>query len=78
MIDKLMGMKSSLRAELSEWLGFDIPKEGSEDFEVWTSRADEIEEISSFRDIYEYFQEDDELAEEFFTSFGIIDFKLVI
>ena len=78
MTNKLKEMKSALHSELSDWLGFDIPNEGSEDYEVWTSRASEIDDISSFRDVYAYLQEDDDRAEEFFASFGISDFRLVI
>lgn len=59
-------------------LGFDIPNEGSEDYKIWTSRASEIDDISSFRDVYAYLQEDDDRAEEFFASFGISDFRLAI
>ncbi len=78
MKSKLEEMKSALHSELSEWLGFDVPDEDSDDYETWTSRASEIDDISSFRDVYEYLQGDDERAEEFFTSFGINDFRLVI
>lgn len=78
MTNKLKKMKSALQSELSEWLGFDIPKEGSEDYEAWTSRASVIDDISSFGDVYSYLQEDDDRAEEFFARFGISDFRLVI
>ncbi len=78
MTNKLEEMKSALHSELSEWLGFDIPEEGSEDYDTWTSRASEIDDISSFRDVYGYLLEDDDRAEEFFASFGINDFRLVI
>ena len=78
MTNKLKEMKSTLHSKLSEWIGFDIPNECNEDYEVWTSRASEIDDISSFRDVYAYLQEDDDRAEEFFASFGISDFRLVI
>jgi len=71
-------MKSALRSELSEWLGFDIPDEDDDDFETWTSRSAMIEDLSSFRDVYEYLGGDDQRAEEFFASFGINNFRLVI
>ncbi len=74
----LEDMKLMLHAQLSEWLGSDIPDEGTDDYETWTSRAIEIDEISSFGDVYDYLQQDDERAQDFFTYFDIDDFKLVI
>lgn len=78
MTNQMDKMKSALHSELSEWLGFDIPDEGSEDYEVWVSRSMDIDDISCFRDVYEYLGEDDDRAEQFFALFGIDDFRLVI
>lgn len=71
-------MKAQLRAGLTEWLGFDIPDEGTEDYQAWVSRAQEIDDISTFEDVYTYFSGNDEVAEDFFRSFGIDDFRSVI
>ena len=70
MTNKVEQMKAALSSQLSEWLGFDIPDEGSEDYETWISRSNEIEEISSYHDIYEYLGGGDR-ADEFFASYGI-------
>jgi hypothetical protein len=71
-------MKARLRDGLTEWLGFDIPDEGTEDYQTWVSRAQEIDDISRFEDVYTYFAGDDERTEYFFRSFGIDDFRSVI
>ena len=78
MTNKLEEMNSQLHFELSEWLGSDIPEEGSEDYETWQSRANEIDDIKSYGDVYQYLRWEDEKAEEFFGMFGIDDFRTVI
>ena len=45
----LADMKESLRYELKEWLGSDIPEEGDDDYETWQSRTDEIDAIGTKR-----------------------------
>ena len=71
-------MKARLREGLTEWLGFDIPDEGTEDYQAWVSRAQEVEDISTYEDVYSYLGGDDELVDEFFRSFGIDNFRSVI
>lgn len=61
-------MKSALHAELSEWLGSDIPDEGTDDFDTWTSKANEIDGISSFSDVYDCLDQDDQRAKNFFLA----------
>ena len=75
MDDAIEAMKDQLLGELNEWLGFDIPEEGSEDYETWKSREQEIEAIEDLSDIYYYLGGDDERAKDFFEQFGIIDFQ---
>ena len=60
-------MKAQLRADLSEWLGSDIPDEGSEDHQTWVSRSQEIEDISTFEDVYAYLGMNEELARDIFS-----------
>lgn len=62
-------------SQLDEWVGFDIPEVGSEDYETWMSRRLEIEDIRNFADVYDYLGAEDERAEEFFESFGITNYK---
>lgn len=68
-------MKAELQSQLDEWLGFDIPEEGSEDYDTWQSRQMDIEDIQSFADVFDYLDGDEERATEFFESFGISDFQ---
>ena len=71
MTDKLEEMRCVLRAELQEWLGFDIPSKGSEDHETWVSRSEMIEELQSYSDVYYYLNGDEERVTEFFASFDV-------
>lgn len=71
-------MKKQLLAQLDEWLGFDVPEVGSEDYETWQSRLMDIEDIKTFSDVYEYLNCDEDSANEFFESFGVKNFKLKI
>lgn len=68
-------MKAELQSQLDEWLGFDIPEEGSEDYDTWQARQMEIEDIQSFADVCNYLDGDDERAKEFFESFGVRNFE---
>ena len=68
-------MKVALLSQLSDWLGFDIPEDGTEDYDTWKARQLAIEDIQDFSDVYEYLQTDDESAQEFFEGFGIKDYK---
>lgn len=68
-------MKAELLSQLNEWLGFDIPEEGTDDYSTWKSRQLEIEGIQNFSDVYDYLNTDDESAREFFEGFGIKDYK---
>ena len=46
-------VKQSLLAELSEWIGFDIPEEGEEDHVTWQLRLQLIDDIGSIEDACE-------------------------
>lgn len=65
-------IRTSLREELSEWLGFDIPSVGDEDYEIWKSRAQEIEGISSIEEVFDYLSglgRSDDAIYEFLNGF---------
>lgn len=47
-------MKADLHHRLSEWVGMDVPTEGTEDYESWQSRAAEIDAIESIDDVAGY------------------------
>ncbi len=71
-------MKLTLLGELDEWVGFDVPDEGTEDYDAWQLRLQLIEDIESYADVYDYLNGDDERAKEFFEEHGISDFKSLI
>jgi hypothetical protein len=41
-----------LHSQLQEWLGFDIPTEGTEDYETWRMKISLIEQVKSISDVY--------------------------
>jgi hypothetical protein len=41
-----------LKNQVQEWLGFDIPDEGTEDYEIWQMKISLIEQIESISDVY--------------------------
>jgi hypothetical protein len=42
-----------LNNQVQEWLGFDIPSEGTEDYEMWQMKISLIEQVESISDVYE-------------------------
>lgn len=44
-------IKSELLGELDEWLGFDIPDEGTEDYAYWQERLHAINAIETLDDV---------------------------
>ena len=75
MKDVIDKMKAELLSQLDEWLGFDIPEEGTEDYDTWQSRQMDIEDIRSFADVYSYLGGDEKRVKDFFENFGIKDYK---
>jgi hypothetical protein len=75
---KIMAMKRGLRDALDEWLGFDVPEEDSDDFEIWQARKLEIEAVRTFADVYACLDHDDDRAADFFARYGIDNFRSVI
>lgn len=52
-VDLLSECISDLNSQLQEWLGFDIPAEGTEDYEIWQMKISLIEQVESISDVYE-------------------------
>lgn len=49
-------MRRVFQHGVDEWLGFDIPDEGSEDYERWQSMLMDIEDIQNIGDVREYLE----------------------
>lgn len=47
-------IRRSLMAELEEWLGFDYPDEGTEDYDQWQNRLRAIKNLKILEDVYSY------------------------
>lgn len=41
-----------LNNQVQEWLGFDIPADGTEDYEIWQMKISLIEQIENISDVY--------------------------
>ena len=52
-MDVLAECISDLNSQLQEWLGSDIPTEGTEDYEIWQLKISLIEQVESISDVYE-------------------------
>ena len=52
-MDLLAECISDLNSQLQDWLGFDIPTEGTEDYEMWQMKISLIEQVESISDVYE-------------------------
>lgn len=62
----LGSMKQGLLARVEEWLGMDIPDEGTEDYETWQSKLSGIGGIESIDDVIEYLEGEGCDVEDFF------------
>lgn len=47
-------MKTHLLGRVEDWVGRDLPAEGSEDYETWQSRLAEIDSIENILDVIDY------------------------
>ncbi|NWF37278.1 hypothetical protein [Mariprofundus sp. KV] len=68
---KLSKMKHHLHSIIDEWLGNDIPEEGTEDFNRWQSMESELNSIASLTDVVDYLNNQDYDVKEFLEEFGI-------
>jgi hypothetical protein len=68
-------MKSALRQGVDEWLGYDIPEEGTEDYERWQSMLADIEDIETLQDVIDYVESRRKDVAEFFMCgrYDLID-----
>ena len=69
--DLVREIKESLSAKLDEWLGFDIPEEGTEDYEVWQERLAAIEAIERVEDVIAYAEGYLGDSDEFLLRWGL-------
>lgn len=64
-------MKVQLLDGVSEWLGSDIPVEGTEDYDTWQDRLQEIEQIRSFAEINAYLENVGRDTTDFFDTWEL-------
>lgn len=64
-------IKATLLSELDEWLGFDVPDEGSEDYKTWVGKSEAINQISSIEDVISYAEKYVSNSEEFLGKWGL-------
>ena len=66
-------IKAGLLDELSEWLGFDIPGEGTDDYQTWQKRLKGIKRIRTMDDVLVYAAEFVADEDAFFEKWGLSD-----
>ncbi len=66
-------MKEQLHARISEWLGFDIPEEGTEDYERWNEMVEQVDAITNLDDVVSYIEEQGFDPEEFLAEWDVKD-----
>jgi len=54
--DKLEIIKSELYSNVTEWVGFDIPSQGTDDYDMWQSMLLDIEDIKTIQDVVNYLE----------------------
>lgn len=59
-------MKADLLRCVEEWLGMDVPAEGSEDYDTWQSKLAEIDAIENIRDVIDYVESEGLDLDDFF------------
>ncbi|MBY0436618.1 MAG: hypothetical protein K2W80_00400 [Burkholderiales bacterium] len=64
-------IKADLLSRVEEWLGSDIPDEGTDDYDTWQSKLEEIEAIESVSDVIEYAESSLSDSEEFLQEWAI-------
>jgi hypothetical protein len=60
-------MKCHLLDRVDEWVGMDVPAEGTEDYETWKSKSAEIEAIENIQDVIEYVESEGIDLDDFFV-----------
>jgi hypothetical protein len=59
-------MKSDLLGRVDEWVGMDIPAEGSEDYDSWQSMLAQIDAIENIQDVIDYVEAEGLDLDDFF------------
>jgi len=49
-------MKNYLYQRVSDWLGFDIPDEGTDDYDTWQSMLLDIDDVRTIEDVRDFFE----------------------
>ena len=66
-------IKADLLSRLEEWLGSDIPDEGTENYDTWQYKLEEIVAIESVSDVIEYAESSLPDSEAFLQEWGLSD-----
>jgi hypothetical protein len=61
-------LKQQLDHQLQEWLGSNIPKEGTDDYERWQSRQQAIDDVQTIYDVQEYLDSEGIDSDQFFID----------
>ena len=72
--ETLSEMKAALMFTVEEWLGNDIPDEGTEDYDRWQMMLVDIDDIVSLSEVIEFLEylgRDDEGVNEFLSMYGL-------
>jgi hypothetical protein len=67
----IAAMKRALEERIEEWLGFDIPDEGTEDYERWQNMVAEVAAIESIDDVISYVESIGVEVEAFLEDFDL-------
>lgn len=57
-----------LEHRIEEWVGFDMPSEGSEDHDRWLGMIQEVKEIVSIADVMSYLESNNIDTDDFFID----------
>ena len=65
-------MKMHCLSRVDEWIGMDVPDEGTEDYDTWQSKLADIDAIDNIDDVIEYVENSGWELDEFFVV-GLYD-----
>jgi hypothetical protein len=69
--DPIAEVRSILEYEIDEWLGSDIPDEGTEDYEQWQAKVSEVADLTDIYGVIDYLSDDGRDADQFFIDHEI-------
>jgi hypothetical protein len=61
-------IRKNLEHRIEEWVGFDMPSEGSEDHDRWLGMIQEVKEIVSIADVMSYLESNNIDTDDFFID----------